>query len=110
VPTDVHLIAPAGELDISSVRALGAELAQAAGDATRPLVVDLSGVSFMDSSALGPVVRAHERLRRQGRPMAVVAPQGGPAAGVLDATGVVRRLRVFESRVDAVDAVEQPSS
>ena len=102
---DINLVAPSGELDLSGARRLGPELAAATGDATRPLVVDLSAVTLMDSSALGAIVQAHLRMRRQGRPMAVVAPEGSPAADLLEMTKMRNELPVQPNRHAAESAV-----
>ncbi|MBI5106676.1 MAG: STAS domain-containing protein [Solirubrobacterales bacterium] len=107
MPEEPNIVAPKGELDLAGVRALGPELAAAAGDASRALVVDLSDVTLMDSSALGAVVQAHLRLRRQGRPMAVVAPPGSQAAALLDVTRMKDRLPIQPSRDAAMDAVRR---
>jgi anti-anti-sigma factor len=100
-----RIVAPAGELDVASSRAIGSELSQAAGDATRPLVVDLSDVTLMDSSALGAIVQAHLRMRRQGRTMAVVVPPGSAAAALLNVTHTGGQLPLHSTREDALAAL-----
>jgi anti-anti-sigma factor len=105
VPEDPRIVAPTGELDVDATRELRPELAEAAGDASRPLVVDLSQVTLLDSTALGAVVQTAHRLRRQGRPMAVVAPPGSPAAAMLDVTRMRSRLPVQPSRRAALEAL-----
>jgi hypothetical protein len=44
------------------------------------------------------VLEIHERLRREQRSVAVVAPRGTAAAVLLSLTGLRRRLAVFEAR------------
>lgn len=99
-----RVIAPEGELDMFSARRLGAVLSEAVGDTSRELVVDLTGVTFIDSMGLAAVVRAHSQLRRQGRPMAVVVTPG-PVSTVLDVSGLRRELRLFATRAQAQEAV-----
>jgi len=67
------------------------------------LVVDLSDVSFIDSSGLGAVIETGDRLRRDRRRLAVVAPPGTAAAVALGLTGLRNRLPVFETRDAALD-------
>jgi anti-sigma B factor antagonist len=98
------IIAPEGELDIASVGEFRRTLADAVRDAANGLVIDLSEVSFIDSSGLGAVIEAHDRLRRKNRPVAVVAPRGTAAALVLTLTQLRRRLPVYESRREALAA------
>jgi anti-sigma B factor antagonist len=102
---DMTVIAPSGELDLESTRSLGGELSQAVGDASRELVLDLSRVSFMDSTALGAILRAHTQLRRQGRPMAVVAPRDDSVNRLFEVSGVSRELRLYETREAAQEAL-----
>lgn len=97
------VIAPEGELDIATVSDFRRAVADAVVEAPGGLVVDLSEVSFIDSSGLGAVVEAHHRLRRQRRPLAVVAPQGTAAAVLLDLSGFDRAIPVFESRDAALE-------
>jgi anti-anti-sigma factor len=101
-----RIVAPAGELDVATSRAIGSELAQAAGDASRPLVVDLSEVTLMDSSALGAIVQAHLRMRRQGRSMAVVVPPGSAAAALLNVTHSGGQLPLHATRDEALQALD----
>ena len=55
---DTHvLVRVVGDLDLDSAPALTAELKARLGP--RPIVVDLSGIDFMDSSGLGVLVGAH---------------------------------------------------
>lgn len=92
------IIAPHGDLDIASVGTFRAELAQAASQAEQDVVVDLSGVSFIDSSGLGALVEVHNRMRREQRDFAVVAPGGTAAAVLLNLSGLQGRLPVLEAR------------
>jgi anti-anti-sigma factor len=60
---DVHRIHLTGELDIGTIGRVEAELARAeAGDA-RLIVLDLSGLTFMDSTGVRLVLEAHARSR-----------------------------------------------
>lgn len=92
------IIAPEGELDITSVDGFRAALSEAANRAEDGVVIDLSGVSFIDSSGLGALVELHNRLRRAHRQLAVVAPGGTAAAVLLNLSGLQSRLPVFETR------------
>ena len=92
------VIAPEGELDIASVGPFRDALAQAERRAGQDVVVDLSEVSFIDSSGLGALVDLHNRLRRDNRELAVVAPGGTAAAVLLNLAGLRNRLPVRETR------------
>jgi anti-sigma B factor antagonist len=92
-----------GELDLQASRSLGQRLNEevGAGVAAADIILDLSSVSFMDSSALGVIVQADQRLGRQGRGLAVVAPEGSAAATLVEMTHVDRALRVATTCADA---------
>ena len=98
------VIAPEGELDTAGVGDLRAALSDAAREGVGAVVVDLSRVTFIDSSGLGALVELHSRLRRSGRRLAVVAPGGSAPAVLLDLAGLRGRLPISETRRDALDA------
>lgn len=92
-----------GELDLQASRSLGQRFNEevGAGVAAADIILDLSAVSFIDSSALGVIVQAEQRLGRQGRGLALVAPQGSAAATFVELTHVDRTLRIGETRDEA---------
>lgn len=104
MPPNASVIAPEGELDIATLDDFRRALSDAAGRPADTLVVDLSEVSFIDSSGLGAMIEAHDRLRRDRRQLAVVAPRGTAAAVALGLTGLRGRLPIFETRNDALGA------
>lgn len=76
----------AGEIDASSAPALDAVMASL--DEQQPrLVIDLRKVSFIDSTGLCTLLRAHRRLDEQGRRLVLADPS--PAVRrLLDITGL----------------------
>ena len=91
---NTRTIALEGELDLHSVRGLASALSSAVGDITHDPIVDLTGVTFMDSTALGALAKANEQLHRQGRLLAIVlAP--GQVSDLLDLTGMRDRFDVL---------------
>jgi anti-sigma B factor antagonist len=74
-----------GELDIGSAPALRQRLVEVLtsdGD----VVVDLSGLTFMDSSGISVLIVAHKRARDQGHRLTLRHP-GGAVAKVLAVSG-----------------------
>ena len=63
---DDVVIAPRGELDMATVGAVEAELRRAHGAGIRRFRLDLSGLSFMDSSGLHLVTRWVNESSRDG--------------------------------------------
>ena len=86
-----------GELDISTANGLERLLSElAAPDGPARIVVDLSGLRFMDSTGLRLLVTADLRLRREGREMLLIP---GP-----EAVHRVFRLALLEERLTFVRA------
>jgi anti-anti-sigma factor len=63
---DDVVIAPRGELDMATVGAVDAELRRARDAGVHGIVLDLSGLSFMDSSGLHLVTRWVNESSRDG--------------------------------------------
>ena len=90
----VHM-ALVGELDLSSVAKVQEELRRIEADSPATLVVDLSKLSFLDSTGLRCIVTADERAREQGRRIVIVR---GP-----DAVQRVFAITRLEERLEIVD-------
>jgi anti-sigma B factor antagonist len=72
-----------GEHDVSTVAALSQTMARAIALDDGDLVIDLSGVDFMDAATVGVIVRARDFLELQSRSLTLRAPSKY-AARVLD--------------------------
>lgn len=66
------------------------------------LIVDMTGVTFIDSTGLGSLVRAFERNRQAGRGRVAIVSQDPHLAQLLEITHLDRVLRRFDSRDDAI--------
>ena len=99
----VPTVSPKGALDLETSRGLRSRLAELAGETGQEAILDLSGVSFIDSVGLGVVLKAAGRFHRQGKRLLIVAPPG-PVGRILEFAGVSDRLPVVET-VDEARAV-----
>ncbi len=90
----VHL-ALVGELDLSTVAKVQEELRRIEASSPATVVVDLSKLTFLDSTGLRCIVTADERARQEGRRMVVVR---GP-----DAVQRVFTITRLEERLEMVD-------
>lgn len=88
-----------GELDAFVAPDLTATFATIAND--RRLVVDLTGVSFMDSTALGLLVRMVREAPERSAEVRVVLPRGA-ARRIFEITTLDRVLPVCSSRAEAL--------
>jgi anti-sigma B factor antagonist len=95
------VIAPTGEVDFARIAGFRAALSDAARGEANRLVVDLTDVSFIDSTGLGALIELHTHLRRDQRELAVVVPSGTAAAVLLELAGIRGRLPIFETRAAA---------
>lgn len=87
----IPVVSASGELDLSTCDQVEAALAQAEAASPATLVLDLGGVSFMDSTGVRTLLQADSRARRDGRRLLLIAPPE-PAARVLRVTLLDRRF------------------
>lgn len=59
-------VSPGGDLDLVTAPLLARAMREAEADSGAPILLDLSGVSFMDSSGLATVLEAVQRSRDAG--------------------------------------------
>jgi anti-sigma B factor antagonist len=97
-----RIVSPAGEIDAHSAPRLRSTIVDELGDAgVSHLVVDLSGVSFLDSSALGVLVGTLKRMReREGR-LDIVLPSSH-ARRVFEINALDRVLNLHETLAEAL--------
>jgi len=93
-----------GELDIATAPTLKESLTAALDSGATRIVVDLSGVTFMDSVSLAAILHARRRLSGGGR-LVCVTPAGSYIRLIFEIAGGVTLLHVFETRAAAVDAL-----
>ena len=89
-----------GELDLYNTPRLRDALFGAAAGQPARLVVDLSDVAFMDSTALGVLVEARARL--ESREGFVLAAPGVETRRALEVSGLDRHFAVRDSLEDAL--------
>ena len=94
-----------GEIDITSVPELRDEILALPTD--RPVQLDLSAVTYLDSSGLGMLVLLRKRLARRGATMTLVNVQPH-VRRILGITGLDRAFHLEAERADAApDATVQ---
>ena len=86
-----HTLVLSGELDIASAPMLEAAVAEVPDSGTSALMLDLSDVTFMDSSGLKAVLATYRRCQEHEREFAV-AGASDSVRRVLDMTGVSRAI------------------
>lgn len=84
------VVALVGECDLAAREDLAATLRKALGTG-RPVTIDASGLTFLDSSGIHELVSAHHLAVRTGTTLWLTGATG-VVANVLDMTGVSRLL------------------
>jgi anti-sigma B factor antagonist len=98
-----HLVTASGELDVAAAPQLSAILTMGAASSESVVVLDLVGATFLDSTALGVVIRAADQLKGAGKRLFVAAPEG-PVSRLLELTNLKQHFAVYGSREDAIAA------
>ncbi|MEV4357378.1 STAS domain-containing protein [Nonomuraea sp. NPDC049625] len=99
------LIEVVGEVDAATVAQLTAYIEREHPDAGLPLVLDLSGVSFMDSSGLHLLIQQHHRQDEHGAGLHLAAPHKR-VRRILEITGVGQLLRTHSGLDQALLAAD----
>jgi anti-sigma B factor antagonist len=85
-----------GEFDLAGIQQFESVLGKLEAERPETLVIDLSGLDFMDSSGLRALVMADQRARSAGRRLAIV-PGPPPVRRVFEITQLDDRLDLIDS-------------
>ena len=97
---DAYVVKLGGELDLYNAGDVREALAQAAADGPQRVVVDLSEVEFIDSTALGVLIEARTKLNNR-RAFLLAAP-ALETRRALEVSGLDRHFTVHESVSEAL--------
>jgi anti-anti-sigma factor len=97
-----------GEIDLSNVESLDDALRRALSGPATSCLLDLSELTFMDSSVVHTLVRWSKEAQVSAREGLAIMPGGADteATRVLTLVGLRERLPVFDSRDAAMTALE----
>jgi anti-sigma B factor antagonist len=99
---DTCVISLGGELDLASSDRLMEEIDRVLAGDYRRLIVDLSAVTFLDSTALGVLTSAATRVRARGGEIVLVSDDP-KVVRVFQITGLDRVFRLQRSLSEALD-------
>lgn len=101
---DVVVLVAGGEIDYSASPQLSERLSERIDSGIRRVVLDLSTVTFIDSTAIGALVSAATRLRELGGgTLAVVCPEENrQIVRIFEIAGVDSVIAMHGSREDAI--------
>jgi anti-sigma B factor antagonist len=104
---DVVVVVAGGELDYAASPQLRERLAGPVNAGARRVVVDLSKVSFIDSTAIGVLVGAAMRMQELGGGSlaAICAAENERVLRIFEIAGVDSVIALYHSREEAVSAL-----
>jgi anti-anti-sigma factor len=91
-----------GAFDTPEVEAFQAHVDSAIDEQVFRVVINLGQMTFINSTALGALIRAQKRLNQYGGDLALAEPSSF-AAGVFRTLGIDRKVRCFPSEEEAVE-------
>lgn len=104
----IAVVQVSGELDLSTCGALRDSLLRVVTDEDRHgLVVNLAGVTFIDSTGIGVLVGIWHRVRASNIRM-VLAELSRPVAQLLNTAGLTKILPAYPDDAQAVAALLEP--
>ena len=92
-----------GEVDLRTAPDLRAQLLDAAGQVVGPLLIDLSGVTYMDSSGVGTLVLLKRELDKAHRKLVLISP-APRVRGIFEIAHLDRFFRIVNSIEEARSA------
>jgi anti-sigma B factor antagonist len=98
------LVVIAGELDLATVPRVNGALAAEPVAGARAVVIDLAGVTFMDSTGLSALIELDRALAARSGRLVLACPEG-PARLLFDVTGVAELLALHPTREAAEAAL-----
>jgi anti-sigma B factor antagonist len=109
VDDGVRTVSITGELDQATADQLRAPLQETIEAGTGPVMIDMSGCSFIDSTGLGVIVEAWKALQaRNGdsAALAICCPEA-EVRRLLEVTGLDQAIEVHDTRDDALAVLKQ---
>jgi anti-sigma B factor antagonist len=106
---ELALVSVSGELDLHTSGCLLARIEEADTVGPGTVLVDLSEISFIDSSAIEVLVRESKRLEGRGHSLVLVT-NDPRTRRILEVTGLDRVLRAYATLQDALaELTPEPS-
>jgi anti-anti-sigma factor len=103
---DVVIARVTGELDLAGAPSTGEAIGEAVPTSARGLVVDFSGLEFIDSSGIAMLFSLARRLGSRRQELRVVAVDGKPVKRVLEIVEFDRAAPVHQTLDEALASVD----
>jgi len=93
-----------GEIDASNVDDIGDRLRALISNRSFALVVDLSGIAYVDSAGINLLFALGEEMRGHQQELAIVVRSGSPIARMISLTGLDRAVSTHATLEEALAA------
>jgi len=93
----------AGEMDVTNSDELIGQAGDQATNDVQRLILDLSGLQFLDSSGIRALVALVRRLSARGTVVTMVVPEESPIRRILEITRMEEIVPLFTSRAGAAE-------
>jgi anti-sigma B factor antagonist len=90
---DGYVLTVSGELDLATHGILSGELKRAEASEAKRILLDLGGLTFMDSTGLAVLVEAHARSATNGIPLRIF-PVCGQVREIIKMTGLMEIFNI----------------
>jgi len=98
---DVVVGVLSGEVDLSNATDLEREITRAVPNSARGLVLDLSGLRYLDSSGIRLLLSLAGSLRWRGQDLVLAVPEGSQCRRVLSMAGVEGSVKLGSTADEA---------
>ncbi|MDQ7032668.1 MAG: STAS domain-containing protein [Desulfonauticus sp.] len=98
---EVYLVKIVGELEIDSVEKLKPKLEAVIESDRNILAIDLSEITFMDSTGIGFLVALNNKLKRKGKKLVLVKP----SVQVIKTLKLINIYHFFD-QIEDIDKIE----
>ena len=103
--SDIVMAVVEGEIDLSNAPGLLVELTAAVPNSARGLLLDLSGLEFLDSSGVHMLYDVADRLATRQQRFAVVLEAGAPPRRAIELSGVEPAAWLHPDQASALAAL-----
>lgn len=97
-----------GEVDMSNAEEMGATVVGATPTESDGVVLDLSGVDYLDSAGIYVIFGMRSSLQARGQALVLVIPADSPVHDALRLSGAERPGEMAATVEDALRAIERP--
>lgn len=104
---DVVIAGINGDVDMANTHPIEQAIADAVTSELPGFVLDLSGVTYLDSAGVRLLYRLDERAGGRQQQLVVVVPSDAPINRTLEAAGALGSLRIVATRAEAADLLSR---